>query len=164
MNALEVSLSFRGGYYFTPHFGLLVGVDGGFGELMKGCVTSGRSSSGDEDKCGAASVNVPVLAQYAFDTRRSGAYLEGGVSLFNVQLFTATKQTAVLYSTADLALGAGYHFRDSSGRALELSLHADIGQYSSASLNNDGKSASVDIASENRAFHVATTVGLGWQF
>ncbi len=169
-NAFGFAMRFRGGYYMTRHIGLLAGLEGSFGFLGKGC-TGGRDAT-----CAAFSVSLPVTAQYAFASRTRGAYVEGGLSFLNVQLFTAhptssETQVVTMFSPVDLTLGAGYRIdiapepkAGQTGAVIELSLRADIGQYWSGSFRDGAGSASGSVAPGDRAFHVAATLNAARRF
>jgi hypothetical protein len=174
VNAFGGVLALRGGYYFTRHLGVLAGVEGSYGYMGKGCV-SVEDSHGREPICVAYSVKVPLVAQYAFVNRSRGVYLEGGLSLLNVQVFTAhptvdSTESLTMFSPVDLSLGAGYRFdvaplgTDGTRSILDMSLRADVGQFTSGSVSYADRSASRTVAPDDRAFHVALTLNVARRF
>ena len=65
-------LDARVGGYFTRHWGVLVGIQGGYGMLTAGCL-------GSCDK--AVAYQFPLVVEYALNDRRHGPYFEAGVAL-----------------------------------------------------------------------------------
>ena len=110
-------------------------------------------------------MKVPVVAQYAFVNRKQGAFIEGGLALANLQLFTAGEEKSrhglAMLAPVDLTFGAGYRF---ASVPMEVHIRADIGQYTRAWAWGPGGSASGEVASEDRALHGAIAIGFGRRF
>jgi hypothetical protein len=152
-------LSIRAGYYFTDHLGLIAGVQAGTGGLLDGCGSSTCSN--------AVAFQFPLLAQWAFDSRSHGPYVEGGIAL--APTYIASTQDGDGQSPAalrfdsplDLKLGVGYRWRAPHG-AFELRAELDVGRFTYASANTAEGFASADIPSNQQAFHGTGSLGFAW--
>ena len=69
VGAPMMNVGLRLGAYVTRHIGLMAGVQGGYGALTAGCAG---------DCTNAFSYQIPVVAQYAFEDRSRGVYVEPG--------------------------------------------------------------------------------------
>ena len=67
---MNVGLSL--GAYVTRHVGVMAGVQGNYGGLTAGCAGDCTSTF---------SYQIPIVAQYAFEDRSRGVYLEAGLAL-----------------------------------------------------------------------------------
>jgi hypothetical protein len=164
LGTLEAVFALRGGYFFSPHVGLIGGVEGGYGHLTTGC---SDGSGKDSDECGSVSVKAPVLVQYAVDNRRRGAYFEGGVTAFNFYALTASDQVVTMFSPVDFSAGAGIRAPLSADpkaepSVLDFHVRADVGMFTSGSYSDSKVSASGDI--QDKALHYAITLNVGRQF
>lgn len=164
LGTIEAVLAFRGGYQFSRHLGLLGGIEAGSGYMTTGC---SDDSGHDSDKCHAFSVKAPILVQYAVENRRRGAYVEGGVSAFNLYALTATDQVVTMFSPVDVSLGVGMRapFRadpKAEPGVIDFHVRADVGMFTSGSYSDSGASASGDIP--DKALHYALTLNIGRQF
>ncbi len=163
LGAVLGTIELGAGAYLTPNLGLLGGVRFGYlGFTTAGC-----------DGCAATSLQIPVVAQYAFEGRQKGAYLEAGVGFLTSvnAIAKSSKGDAKLgaSSAADLKLGFGYRFLHGTKEkkpvlpgALDLKLGLDVGRYSEVALEAGSKSARDEIPEEGRAIHWGLGLSLAY--
>jgi len=174
LGTFEATFAFHGGYYFTPHFGVMTGIEIGTGFMTTGCVKPDTGK--DSTECAAFSARVPLVAQYAFDRRAVGPYLQGGLIGGNIQLLTAnpsanTSQSLFLVSPVDLSLGGGIRIPLKMDdpklppRTLDFNLRADAGQFMYGSYKSTNSAANGgEIPTDRRAFHIGVMIAAGTQW
>ena len=156
------------GAYVSQHVGFMAGVRGGYGALIDGCAGSCTK---------AFAYQLPVVAQYAFNDRSRGAYLEGGLALFTTyggSTDTATTgdspETLKVSAPIDLKLGAGYRIpmgataEKASTTAFDLHFGLDLGQFKSLEYGSVAGSVKGDVLSERQAMHFALGLSAGYHF
>jgi len=156
------------GGYVTRHVGLIAGVQGGYGALTAGCAG---------DCANAFAYQIPLVAQYAFEDRSRGVYVEGGFALLTTYGGStdtkknpdASPETIKMSAPFDLKLGAGYRVslgpkNKVSTTGLDLRLGVDLGQFTSLEYRSVGVDVSGEIASDKRALHVAVGFGVAYHF
>jgi hypothetical protein len=161
-----VTFELKVGAYITPHFGIMGGVQGGYGALFEGC--AGTCSN-------AYHYQLPLVAQYAFTDRTRGAYLEGGLAL----LSTYGGSTAPRHQSpetlegsmpVDLKVGAGYRVpigratEKAAMSALDLRVGVDLGQFKRVEYGSVVGEVAGDIADDRQAMHFALGLSVGWHF
>ncbi|MDB4944832.1 MAG: hypothetical protein JWP97_4366 [Labilithrix sp.] len=162
------TVSLRLGAYVTRHVGLMAGVQGGYGGLTAGCAGSCTN---------ALAFQIPVVAQYAFEDRSRGVYLEGGVALLTTYAGStdieehpdASPEVIKMSAPFDLKLGIGYRAPTgpsdkASKSGMEIRLGVDVGQFTSLEYSSESVDEKGEIPSEKRAFHVAVGIVVGYQF
>ncbi len=167
--AMELGASLRLGAFVTRHVGLFAGVEGAYGYWVADC----KDSDGhDSTACSSFSLELPVVAEYAFEGRRRGGYVEGGAALFHYRGAVAhpdaqTTQSITMMSPVDLRLAAGWRIpvgvdakNPESFRPFDLKLTFDVGEFKSLSVNGQD----VDIPSELQAVHYVVALAVGGQF
>lgn len=161
------TLELKLGGYLTPHFGLMAGIEGGYGGVFDGC-----------DGCEkAAHYQIPIVAQVAFTDRRRGAYLEGGFAVLSTYFMHTDpdgpsrvgSETIKMSSPVDAKLGGGYRFPvgDAVGKpanVLDLRFAVDLGQFTTIDYRSSRERFAGDIPSGNRAMHFALGFGLAYHF
>ena len=164
-----VTFDLKLGGYITPHVGILAGVQGGFGALFEGC--SGTCSK-------AVHYQIPIVAQYAFQDRSQGAYLEGGIGIVSTYRASTdseknphqTPESLEASSPIDFKLGVGYRIPISAVRdkvatgAFDLRLGADLGQFKKIEYRTVGVELAGDVVSERQAMHFALGFSAGYHF
>lgn len=164
VGAAFVSVDVKAGYFFTPHLGFVAGVRGGYGMTWEGC-----------KECSALSVQLPVMAQYAFGDRRHGAYVDGGLALFSTYAAGNAQpgkaETLSMATPFDVKLGLGYrvggkptHENASPRSSLDMRLGLDVGKFASLAYGNAAGDVDGDIAKERQAFHYVIGLSAGTSF
>jgi hypothetical protein len=169
VGAALMTVELKLGGYITQHFGVLGGVKGGYGALTAGC--AGTCSN-------AVSYQFPVLAQYAFQDRTRGFYVEGGLALVTTYAGSTDSkkdpnqgpEVITMSAPVDLELGVGYRIpsaakpEKAATGGLDLHVTLDIGQFKSLEYKARGVDVSGDIARDQQALHVAVGLGVGYVF
>ena len=164
-----VTFDLKLGGYITPHVGILAGVQGGFGALFEGC--SGTCSK-------AVHYQIPIVAQYAFEDRTKGAYLEGGIGIVSTYRASTDSEKnpdqapESLEASApfDFKLGVGYRIPISAVRdkvatsAFDLRLGADLGQFKKIDYRTVGVELAGDVVNDRQAMHFALGFSAGYHF
>lgn len=162
VGAAYVSVDVKAGYFVTSHLGFVAGVRGGYGMTWEGC-----------KECSALSVQVPVMAQYAFGDRRHGAYVDGGLALFSTYAAGNPKEgeTLSMSTPFDVKLGLGYRVggqvtRDnpSPRSSLDMRLGLDLGKFASLAYGNAAGEVDGEIAKERQALHYVVGLSAGTSF
>ena len=119
---------------------------------------------------------LPVVAQYAFNDRSRGAYLEGGLALFTTyggSTDTASgdsPETLKVSAPIDLKLGAGSRIpmnataEKAATTAFDLHFGLDLGQFKSIEYGSVIGSVKGDVVSEHQAMHFALGLSAGYHF
>lgn len=158
LGGLLTTLDVKAGAYFTPRFGVLAGVQAGYGLLWEGC---------SETCLNAVHYQFPVVAQYAFEDRRRGVYVEGGFGFVSTYLAStdSSKQpdvpteTLSLSTPFDFKLGVGYRIPGPSQdgkpatNAVDIRLGIDFGKFRSLEYKSIVGEVEGDIRSERQATH-----------
>ncbi|MBX3207321.1 MAG: hypothetical protein KF764_19900 [Labilithrix sp.] len=162
-----VTFDVKLGGYLTPQFGIMAGLQGGYGALIEGC--AGTCSNG-------YAYQIPVVAQYAFKDRSRGAYVEGGLALFTTYGGSTksdsgdSPEALKVSAPVDFKVGAGYRFPmgaasdKAATTALDLRFGADLGQFKKVEYSSVGGSVDGDIASAHQAMHFALGLSVGYHF
>lgn len=162
----QMNFNLRIGAYFTERFGVLAGVQGGYGSLTEGC--SAKCSDG-------YSYQLPVLVQYSLRDRRRGVYFEGGVGLLSTyggsSKNAASPESLMVRSDADVKLGIGYRaapFDAKTGKdsasGLDIRFGVDVGRFDRVEYTSLDGSVDGDIAHDMRATHFVLGLGIGYHF
>jgi hypothetical protein len=166
VGAMFLTVDLKLGAYVTSHLGFLAGVQGGYGFMYEGCAGSCTN---------AFTYQLPIVAQYAFEDRRRGAYVEGGLALLTTYAAStdtkahpdASPETLAMSAPIDLQLGVGYRIapRDSKRNdSLDLRFGMDVGQFKSVEYGSVAGEVAGDIASERQAMHFALGLTVGYHF
>ena len=162
-----VSFDLKLGGYITPHFGLMAGVQAGYGALFDGC--SGTCVN-------AVHYQLPIVAEYAFKDRRRGAYIEGGIGILSTYLASTgdssddPPETLEVSSPVDFKLGVGYRLPSAASpgktatSALDLRLGVDLGQFKKLEYGSIAGDVAGDIVSDRQAMHFAIGLSAGYYF
>lgn len=161
---LQVTFDVRIGAYFTEHFGVLAGVQGGTGPLFAGCAA----------KCTSGySYQFPIVAQYSLTDRRRGLYFDGGVGFLSTyggstpkDTPSEAKETVQVGSIADAKLGIGYRVatKNDSKTGMDIRLGADFGQFEKVDYRSNTAGVEGDIQPEAKALHYAFVLTIGYHF
>jgi hypothetical protein len=156
-----VGFGAHGGYYFTPHLGVLGGAQLSIGHSQSNC-----------DGCKGTTLELPLYIEIA-QNRVRGLYGDVGVALLpTASLTDATGATVSLQGLADAKIGFGYRMSqheliggtNRSLVALSIFTSASAGKYSSVSIQDGGNHASADVADEKQDFHYTLSAGVGVAF
>lgn len=155
------------GAYVTRHIGLLGGVAFGVGVPWAGC----------KGKCTKAyTYQFPIRAQFAFQDRSRGPYVEGGLALLSTFSARTDKkespeevpETLRLSSPVDFTFGAGYRVplqtRARSTGMCDLRLAFSFGTYTSVNYKMPGLELKGPIADDARATHWTFGFSAGYHF
>ncbi len=152
-----VSLGIRGGYTVSQSTTLLGGVKLGLGS-MTDCPR--------DTKCSSYSASVPLTVEYAFDSADRGAFIEGGLSLFNVYHMTPPQASITMFSPVDATAGFGYRIpmkvsKDVT-RHFDIALRGTFGAFThgNVTLGNDSVGGAID----DLALHHEVTLAMGVRF
>lgn len=169
MAAGLVTFDLKFGAYVTTHFGIMAGLQAGYGALFEGC----------RDTCtNAIHYQLPIVAQYAFQDRSRGAYIEGGLGLFSTYLASTntssnpekSPEALEVASPIDFKLGVGYRFPDkarpnkAATGALDLRFGVDLGTFKKLEYQSVGLDVAGDIPSDLQAMHFALGLSAGYHF
>lgn len=162
MPGAGMSLSF--GAYFHRHLGFTAG--GRVSAHSLGGDSCTKSTS--DDGCQAFSVQVPVMLEYAFDTRKQGLYTEAGLGLLTHYFFVGRNGGgSVGNNFGEMKGGLGYRipasaFAELKGKpsrgSLDFFANVDVGQFDKVSVHAGDVSANADIT--KRAWHYTFEIGV----
>jgi hypothetical protein len=152
-------LDLRVGAYFAQNWGILLGVQGGYGGLTSGCSSSCSN---------ALAYQFPLVVQYAVWDHRHGLYLEAGLALVPTYLAStndttdsSSPETLTMSAPFDYKLGGGYRI-NVSGRILDIRLSIDVGQFAHLHDNSAAADVDADIPDGKRQTHVSLLLGVGY--
>lgn len=164
----QMTFDLRVGGYLTNHFGILAGVQGGYGALFEGC--SSVCSN-------AYSYQLPVVAQYALRDRRRGVYFEGGLAFLSTYGASTGKEEKTpealeLAANADFKLGVGYRIASQpEPRAqkdvmtgVDIRFGVDFGEFKRLEYRTVGANVAGDIAPTKTDTHYAFGLSVGYHF
>jgi hypothetical protein len=155
-SATFAMIDIRIGGYITPHFGVVGGIRGGYGEMTQGCV--GRCNR-------AWNYQLPVLAEYAFVERARGPYVTGGFALLPTYAGSSDEGGSppmTFSNLADLKLGVGmrFPFVDGSRTTFDVRVGGDAGKFTGVRIREAGG----EVADDKRAWHYAVGLDLAVHF
>ena len=147
-----VGFDLRGGYYVSPHVGIVAGMRLSVAHHISGC-----------DGCKGSGFQLPVVVQLAA-SRTRGIYGEAGVGLLSFYEAEKGNMKATVSTPVVLKAGGGYRIGSSGSSQFERSLSADIrlgvdvGRMTSTALEvgNSKSSASID----DPTIHVVVGAGV----
>jgi hypothetical protein len=149
------------GYYVTPHFGVLGGVQASYGH-------TGHCENRSSDGCIGYTLQVPVVAEYAFRNRQRGVVVLAGLGLLTqYRGIAGADSISFTNGLAEAKLGLAYRFvltpaEQQTSRGLEINLTTDIGRFSAADLEIRGRRVSGDITKP--AVHATFLLTVGATF
>lgn len=167
IGAAQLTFDVRIGGYFTERFGVMAGVQGGYGAMFEGCSSTCSN---------AFSYQIPIVAQYSLRDRRRGVYFEGGLGLLSTYGGSSGKDASSpealeVVSPVDLKLGIGYRFaridptsaKDTT-TGVDMRLGMDVGQFDRVEYHSVDGSVDGDIRPEMKAMHFAFGLSVGYHF
>jgi len=99
------------GGFFSSHLGINGGVRFSYKHQgMSGCTDQ------EKQECGGFTYQFPVVAEYAFSTRKAGLYLQAGLGLLSTYSAYGFAQTLKVSSPFDYKVGLGYRWSQQSVR------------------------------------------------
>jgi len=166
IGSVQMTFELKMGAYITRHFGVMGGVQAGYGKLASGCT----------GECSAYAYQLPIVAQYAFQGRRRGAYLEGGLGILSTLGAVASgdsksSESLQTRSPVDLKLGVGFRFAPTDPNAkkdttsgYDIRFAFDLGQYKEFEYSAGGRGVKGDIDESKQRFHYGIGLFFGYHF
>jgi hypothetical protein len=148
------------GYYFTPHLGLLGGVQASVLHV-KGCPSN-------LDGCDGTTSQVPVIFEYALTDRSRGFYALAGLGLFtHYTLSGGGMRYTLINDVLEAKVGAGYRHPILDTRspiALDFNATVDAGQFRQVDLTMPGRTPVEGVTIPERDWHATflLNAGLVW--